>query len=318
MKIEEQIKNKINEAIDILNKFGMPKAQQNERTAYCFLSMLNMTPEKDWIHAESPLIGITPMMTFAREYYKKEYAPNTRETFRRFSTHQLIQAGIAVYNPDQPDRAVNSPNAVYQISPAALQVVQAYKTDSFDTLLSDFKANQSTLTDQYAHEREKSLVPVKIKENYIIQLSPGKHSQLIQNIIEQMAPRFLPNSILIYVGDTEKKWGYYDQELAGNLLFNVQKHGKMPDVILYVEDKQWLVLVEAVTSHGPVDSKRYIELEKLFENVTASKVYISAFPDKKTFIHYAQDIAWETEAWISDNPSHMIHFNGDKFIGPHK
>lgn len=318
MKIEEQIKNKINEAIDILNKFGMPKAQQNERTAYCFLSMLNMTPEKDWIHAESPLIGITPMMTFAREYYKKEYAPNTRETFRRFSTHQLIQAGIAVYNPDQPDRAVNSPNAVYQISPAALQVVQAYKTDSFDTLLSDFKANQSTLTDQYAHEREKSLVPVKIKENYIIQLSPGKHSQLIQNIIEQMAPRFLPNSILIYVGDTEKKWGYYDQELAGNLLFNVQKHGKMPDVILYVEDKQWLVLVEAVTSHGPVDSKRYIELEKLFENVTAGKVYISAFPDKKTFIHYAQDIAWETEAWISDNPSHMIHFNGDRFIGPYR
>ena len=318
MKIEEQIKNKINEAIDILNKFGMPKAQQNERTAYCFLSMLNMTPEKDWIHAESPLIGITPMMTFAREYYKKEYAPNTRETFRRFSTHQLVQAGIAVYNPDQPDRAVNSPNAVYQISPAALQVVQAYKTDSFDTLLSDFKANQSTLTDQYAHEREKSLVPVKIKENHIIQLSPGKHSQLIQNIIEQMAPRFLPNSILIYVGDTEKKWGYYNQELAGNLLFNVQQHGKMPDVILYVEDKQWLVLVEAVTSHGPVDSKRYIELEKLFENVTAGKVYISAFPDKKTFIHYAQDIAWETEAWISDNPSHMIHFNGDRFIGPYR
>jgi len=281
VKIEEQIKNKINEAIDILNKFGMPAAQQNERTAYCLLSMLNMTPEKDWIHAESPLIGITPMMAFAREYYKKEYAPNTRETFRRFSTHQLVQAGIAVYNPDQPDRAVNSPNAVYQISPAALQVVQAYKTDSFDTLLSDFKARQSTLTDQYAHEREKSLVPVKIKENHIIQLSPGKHSQLIQNIIEQMAPRFLPNSILIYVGDTEKKWGYYDQELAGNLLFNVQKHGKMPDVILYVEDKQWLVLVEAVTSHGPVDSKRYIELEKLFENVTAGKVYISAFPDKK-------------------------------------
>ena len=318
MKIEEQIKNKINEAIDILNKFGMPAAQQNERTAYCLLSMLNMTPEKDWIHAESPLIGITPMMAFAREYYKKEYAPTTRETFRRFSTHQLVQAGIAVYNPDQPDRAVNSPNAVYQISPAALQVVQAYKTDSFDTLLSDFKARQSTLTDQYAHEREKSLVPVKIKENHIIQLSPGKHSQLIQNIIEQMAPRFLPNSILIYVGDTEKKWGYYDQELAGNLLFNVQKHGKMPDVILYVEDKQWLVLVEAVTSHGPVDSKRYIELEKLFENVTAGKVYISAFPDKKTFIHYAQDIAWETEAWISDNPSHMIHFNGDRFIGPYR
>ena len=106
--------------------------------------------------------------------------------------------------------------------------------------------------------------------------------------------------------------------LAGNLLFNVQQHGKMPDVILYVENKKWLVLVESVTSHGPVDSKRYIELEELFGNINADKVYISAFPDKKTFTHYAQEIAWETEAWIADNPTHMIHFNGDKFIGPHK
>lgn len=159
------------------------------------------------------------------------------------------------------------------------------------------------------------MVSVKIKEGHHIQISPGKHSELIRDIIEQMAPRFLPNSTLIYVGDTGEKWGYYDQELAGNLLFNVQQHGKMPDVILYVEDKKWLVLVESVTSHGPVDSKRYIELEELFGNINADKVYISAFPDKKTFTHYAQEIAWETEAWIADNPTHMIHFNGISLSG---
>ncbi|MFS2517149.1 MULTISPECIES: BsuBI/PstI family type II restriction endonuclease [Parabacteroides] len=28
------------------------------------------------------------------------------------------------------------------------------------------------------------------------------------------------------------------------------------------------------------------------------------------------DIAWETEVWIAENPGHMIHFNGDRFIGP--
>ncbi|MBP5175036.1 MAG: restriction endonuclease, partial [Treponema sp.] len=202
--------------------------------------------------------------------------------------------------------------------PEALKVIKSYKTTSFDSLLADFIKNQSTLSAQYAHEREMNMVSVKIKEGHCIQISPGKHSELIRDIIEQMAPRFLPNSTLIYIGDTGEKWGYYDQELAGNLLFDVQQHGKMPDVILYVEDKKWLVLVESVTSHGPVDAKRYIELEELFENVTADKVYISAFPDKKTFTHYAQDIAWETEAWIADNPTHMIHFNGDKFIGPHK
>ena len=271
MKIEELIKQKLEEAIELLKKFGMPTEQQNERTAYCLLSLLNVTPVKEWKNAENPLVGITPMMTFAKDYYNKEYAPNTRETFRRFSSHQMVQAGIVLYNPDKPDRPVNSPKAVYQISPAALKVIKAYKTNNFETLLADFLKNQSTLSAQYAHEREMNMVSVKIKENHSIQISPGKHSELIRDIIEQMAPRFLPNSTLIYVGDTGEKWGYYDQELAGNLLFNVQQHGKMPDVILYVEDKKWLVLVESVTSHGPVDSKRYIELEELFSNVTDLK-----------------------------------------------
>lgn len=318
MSIEELINKKLEETIEILKKFGMPSEQQNERTAYCLLSLLNVTPEKAWKNAENPLVGITPMMTFAKEYYNKIYAPNSRETFRRFSTHQLVQAGIVLYNPDKPNRPVNSPKAVYQISPAALKVIKTFGTSDFEPLLSDFIQNQSTLAAQYAHEREMNMVSVKIKKNHMIQISPGKHSELIRDIIEQLAPRFLPNSTLIYVGDTGEKWGYYDQELAGNLLFNVQEHGKMPDVILYVEDKKWLVLIEAVTSHGPVDSKRYIELEELFSNVSADKVYISAFPDKKTFTHYVQDIAWETEAWIADNPTHMIHFNGDKFLGPYK
>ena len=138
MKIEELIKQKLEEAIELLKKIGMPTEQQNERTAYCLLSLLNVTPEKEWKNAENPLVGITPMMTFAKDYYNKEYAPNTREIFRRFSTHQMVQAGIVLYNPDKPDRPVNSPKAVYQISPAALKVIKAYKTNNFETLLADF------------------------------------------------------------------------------------------------------------------------------------------------------------------------------------
>ena len=67
MKIDEQIKQKLEEAIDILKKFGMPSAQQNERTAYCLLSLLNVTPEKEWKNAENPLVGITPMMLQIQE-----------------------------------------------------------------------------------------------------------------------------------------------------------------------------------------------------------------------------------------------------------
>lgn len=124
--VKQLISEKVSQAIDILTKFGMPNAQLNDRTAYCLLAIVNITPEKEWQNAEKPLIGITPMMDFTKINYRKEYAPNSRETFRRFSTHQLVQAGIVLYNPDDPSRPVNSPKAVYQISPAAFDVITKY------------------------------------------------------------------------------------------------------------------------------------------------------------------------------------------------
>lgn len=318
MRTDNQVEKRIVEAIDILRQFGLPCAQINERTAYCLLALLNITPDKAWGEAGSPLVGITPMMDFAREYYGKDYAPNTRETFRRFSMHQMVQAGIALYNPDMPDRPTNSPKAVYQISPAALDVIKAYGSRDWTGKLSAFKSMASTLTVQYAKERLMDMVKVNIRKDLQVSLSPGKHNELIRAIIEDMAPRFIPGSTLVYIGDTGEKWGFFDDALSARLGFNVEAHGKMPDVILWQEEKNWLVLVESVTSHGPVDSKRYIELSELFSSVHADKVFISAFPDKRTFARFASDVAWETEVWVSDNPTHMVHFNGDKFIGPYK
>ena len=318
MRTDNQTEKRIVEAIDILGQFGLPRAQINERTAYCLLALLNITPDKAWGEAGSPLVGITPMMDFAREYYGKDYAPNTRETFRRFSMHQMVQAGIALYNPDMPDRPTNSPKVVYQISPAALDVIKAYGSRDWTGKLAAFKSMASTLTAQYAKERLMDMVKVKIRKDLQVSLSPGKHNELIRAIIEDMAPRFIPGSTLVYIGDTGEKWGFFDDVLSARLGFSVEVHGKMPDVILWQEEKNWLVLVESVTSHGPVDPKRYIELSELFLSVHADKVFISAFPDKRTFARFASDVAWETEVWVSDNPTHMVHFNGDKFIGPYK
>ena len=289
----------------------------NERTAYCLLALLNLTEEKQWAKVTDPLVGITPMMDFARNNYGADYAPNTRETFRRFSMHQMVQAGIALYNPDMPDRPTNSPKAVYQISPAALQLVKAYKTRAWSRKLAVFKKNVSTLVEQYAQERQMDMVQVRVRDGQAVSLSPGKHNGLIRLIIEDMAPRFMPGVTLVYIGDTGDKWGFFDKELAAQLGLNVEEHGKMPDVVLWYEAKNWLVLVESVTSHGPVDSKRHIELKALFASASADIVYISAFPDKRTFARFASDVAWETEVWVADNPTHMVHFNGSRFLGPY-
>jgi type II restriction enzyme len=306
--------NKIEEALQILTDLGVPKGQQNDRTALCLLALLNMKPKTKWADAQNPLGGISPMSDFARAPDQKEYAPNTRETFRRFSMHQLVEAGIALYNPDKPDRPVNSPHAVYQISASALFIIRLYGTADYRLSLEKFRAEIGSLALRYQQEREMLMIPVSLNADQEIALSPGEHSQLIKEIIEQFAPRFIPAASLLYVGDTGNKWGYFDKETFGKIGLQANEHGKMPDVIFYHASRKWLVLVESVTSHGPVDSKRQIELQKLFPT-DLTVIYVSAFPNKQTFTRFAQEIAWETDVWISDNPSHMIHFNGDKFLG---
>lgn len=307
----------IEAAQQIIASLGLPRAQQNERSALCLLALLNLTPGKAWADAENPLVGITPIMNWVREHYGKVYAPNTRETFRRQSMHQFCAAGVALYNPDKPDRPVNSPKAVYQIEPAALSMLRTFGSPAWHDSLATYLAERETLVTRYAKEREQNRIPVEIAAGQQITLSPGEHSELIRAIIEDFAPRFAPGSVLVYAGDTGEKWSYFDAPLLAGLGVDVDSHGKMPDVVLHFTAKNWLLLVESVTSHGPVDGKRHAELARLFAGSTAGLVYVTAFPNRSIMGRYLGEIAWETEVWVADAPSHLIHFNGVRFLGPY-
>ena len=307
----------IEEALAIIKALGLPRAQQNERSAVSLLALLNLTPKKTWAEAEAPLVGITPVMDWAHEHYEKKYAPNTRETFRRQTMHQFIAAGLALYNPDKPDRSVNSPKAVYQIEPATLALIRCFGTKKWTRKLAAYLAKHQTLIAQYAKERKHNLIPVVIAPGKTIALSPGEHSELIRAIIEDFAPRFAPGSVLVYAGDTGEKWGYFDKALLTKLGVEVDAHGKMPDVVLHYTDKNWLLLVESVTSHGPVDGKRHAELAELFAGSKSGLVYVTAFPNRAIMSRYLCEIAWETEVWVADASSHLIHFNGERFLGPY-
>ena len=274
-------------AQQIIVSLGLPRAQQNERSALCLLALLNLSPDKAWVEAEAPLIGITPIMDWVREHYAKDYAPNTRETVRRQTMHQFVNAGIAVYNPDDPDRPVNSPKAVYQIEPTTLALLRSYRSAGWSANLTDYLAERETLVSRYAKERKQIRIPVQISRRMSITLSSGEHSELLKAVIEDFAPRFAPGSTLIYVGDTGTKWAYFDKALLAEVGVNVDSHGKMPDVVLHYGKNKWLLLVEAVTSHGPVDGKRHAELTKLFSGARTGLVYVTAFPKSTSKRHGA-------------------------------
>lgn len=304
-------------ARQILKALGLPKQQQNKRSALCLLALLNLHPGRPWSEAECPLMGITPIMNWIRENYGQEYAPNTRETIRRQTLHQFRDAGIVLYNPDQPDRPVNSPKAVYQIEPNLLRLLQTFDTPEWDQNLKRYLGDRETLISRYNKDRQQHQIPVEVASGETITLSSGDHSQLIRAIIEEFAPRFAPGSILIYVGDTGNKWRYFNQALLSQLGVTIDIHGKMPDVVLHYRQKNWLLLVESVTSHGPVDGKRHDELAELFSRSTAGLVYVTAFPNRGVMSRYLGEIAWETEVWVADSPSHLIHFDGERFLGPY-
>lgn len=308
---------KIQEAQLILKELGLPEAQQNEISAFTLLALCGIKEKDKWTKASRESLGVSKgIMSFISINYQKEYAPNTRETVRRQVLHQFVQAGIVDYNPDIPDLPVNSPRAHYAISELALETIKAYRTRKWKEAVKNFKAQIGGLKGKYSKERGMSRVPLKLANGEVLLLSPGKHNEVQAAIVEEFASRFAQGSILLYVGDTENKNLYIQKDKLKQIGIPITEHSKLPDVVIYDDAKNWLYLIEAVTSHGPMSPKRVFELEDFLKNCSAGKIFVSAFPDFTEFKKHTNDIAWDTEVWIMDFPEHMIHFNGDRFLGP--
>jgi len=307
---------KIEQAQEILEEIGLPSAQQNEISALTLLALAQLSERSAWKDATNSMLRVHDMLIEIKQRYGREYAENSRETIRRRVLHQFEQAGIVIRNADDPTRPTNSGLTNYMLTDLALAVVHAYGSSKWKAKVKDFASQQGRLLDVYQKAREQTKIPLQVGEGKIYKLSPGKHNNLEVAIVEEFGPRFAPGAKLIYFGDTAKKTLILDEVVFRKLNIPVSEHGKFPDVILYDSKKKWLFLIEAVTSHGPVSPKRHVELEKLFEKCKVAKIYVTAFLDFATYKKYANDIAWETEVWIAKMPSHMIHLNGDKFMGP--
>jgi adenine-specific DNA-methyltransferase len=264
------------------------------------------------------MLGITEMMDLFRDRFDKRYAPNTRETVRRFTVHQFVQMGLVVANPDDPRRPVNSPDNRYQVAPTLLKLAQTYGSPAWDESLVGFLRTAEALRRLQPRERDMVLIPVRLPDGKELSLTAGGQNELIKRIVEEFCPRFTPGGIVVYVGDTGNKQRHIELPYLGRLGIKIDEHGKMPDVVVHLPEKNWLVLIEAVTSHGPIGLKRHNELKDLFRSARAGFVFVTAFLTRRAMTKYLGEIAWETEVWIAEAPSHIIHFNGERFLGPYE
>lgn len=309
---------KLEEAKAALKAIGMPVQQQNDRSAYTLLSLLRLKEYDDWSAATNESMRIVEIMDFMRTYYDKNYKPNSRETIRKETIHQFCEGAIAERNTDDNERATNSPKYGYRITGEALDLFKTYNSENWSEKTESFIFEKGTLYGKYQQVREMAFIPVKINDEEI-QFSPGKHNELQKSIIEDFAPRFAPNSVVLYVGDTLKKDLVKNKVKLKALGVKITDHDKLPDVVLYREDKNWIYFIESVTSVGPVSVKRRSEIKEMLTDCHCGTIYITAFLDmssKNGFKKFIDEIAWETEIWVADQPDHMIHLNGDRFLGP--
>ncbi|MGH2517801.1 MAG: BsuBI/PstI family type II restriction endonuclease, partial [Ktedonobacterales bacterium] len=289
-----QAKQHIGEALTILKALEFPRQQQNERSALTLLAILDLKPDTPWSEASNPLRGITQMMKFFAEHYGKTYEPNTRETVRRQTVHQFLDAVLVRINPDDPSRPTNSGQTVYQIDPDTLELVRSFGTFEWDTRLQTYLASAATLKERYAQERRMARIQLELGPDKTITLSPGGQNILVKQVVEEFAPRFTPGGVPVYVGDTDEKFAYFDVAGLAALGVKIESHGKIPDIIIYHQKENWLVLIEAVTSHGPIDPKRRNDLKGLFATSTAPLVFVTAFLTRAAMREHLTAISWES------------------------
>lgn len=298
---------------ELLTFMGMPRAQQSDICALTILSMAGIKPNSSWAKASSNWVRIHDIIAFANTHYRTTYAENSRETFRKQALHPFRIAAILEDN----GMATNSPNYRYRLTKEFLIVVRSIDKQSFadNVSLQKFIRKHKKLIEIYGSKKKMQKMPVQI-DGVNFELSPGKHNLLQKAIIEDFAPRFAPGAQCLYLGDTADKVLFKNDELLSELGFDITPYTKMPDVVLYRTDNNWIYFIEAVTSVGPMSPERIHELQQLTHNVQSSKIFITAFPDFNIYKRFSQKLAWETEVWLADSPDHMIHLNGDRFIGP--
>ena len=314
----------INEAVHLLSALGLPlkggTGRRLERTALAFLALLDLSASGQWMAAKdlkTPRKLLTrEIIRYWREHFGEEVADSSYDDIRRKDLLHLSMAGIVA--TDDPTKDQNDGTRRYGLNPEFSEIVRTFGSTGWDNAVQEFVAKHGTLSQRLNRPRDLPTTKLVLPSGQELLFLGGPHNQLQKAIIERFLPRFGNGAEVLYVGDTANKYAFINRErLVGLRFFDIEE-SKLPDVLAYSESKNWIFLIEAVYSSGPISSERRLVLAQLLAECVAQPVYVTAFLDKATFRKFSRDIAWETEVWIASDNDHLIHFDGEKFLEPYQ
>jgi type II restriction enzyme len=308
----------INEALDILDSVGIPVENKTERAlermAMCFLAVAGIT--KEWESAqENTNLKSRDIINFVNEHFEEKISSGSYDDIRRKDLKLLVLADLIINSGVNKGSATNDPTRGYALQPDFKNLIAKYGTKDWENSLAVFSRKRPPLSEILGRKRNLEKIPIKLPSSKLLELSLGEHNVLQKAIIEEFLSRFGSDCEVFYIGDTSNKMLHIEEVELKALNFFELSHDELPDIIAYSRKNNWLYLIEAVHSSGPMSETRVLELKQMLKNCKAELIFVTAFLAKAEFRKWIMDIAWETEVWIADNPDHLVHFNGHKFLG---
>lgn len=320
------MKQMITDALEILQELGVPLTgltlRRKEKMAKAFLSVAGLQPNMSWSESkdndDAHQLMSRQIITHMNTHWGESISSGSYDDIRRKDLVLPVAALIVLNSAKNPNANTNDGTRGFAINPFAAKAIRQYGTAGWTQAVVNFHQGRPTLATELSRNRSLARVSVRINSDKELTFSPGGHNELQKAIIESFLPIYGHGADVLYVGDTAQKSLFLDVDGLKNIEFFELAHDKLPDVVAYSPEKNWLYLIEAVTTANPISEMRRRVLMQAASACTADLIFVTAFPDRDTYRKFSTDIAWETEVWIADAPEHMIHLNGDKFLGPRK
>lgn len=306
---DEDARLELDEARMLLQQLGLDRKLVTEQSAICVLALADGVEREGLLPGKKRLrdgARIHDIMAFARQECGKEVAENTRESYRKLSLRPLCDEGLVIRH----QLSTNDPKTFYRLHPEMLRLLTCTAPLERRWLACEM-AGRLSQGEIWKQQRQRAEIPVEVGLPQPFFLSPGVHSQLTAEVVQVYAPGFLQAPQVVYLGDTRRKDGYQNRDLMRELNLPLQVTASLPDVILLSEVERCLTVVEVVASSGPISEARMGQLAQLIQQSQALGYrprYVTAFPSRRVFRRFVEEMAWGTQVWIAEEAEQVIQF----------
>lgn len=319
--------NKMNEMAEILKALELPKNLTNVRGILTLLATAQIEEKSKWRSAQESYMRTHDMIHFINMHYpnkggtdlkKGDYKENTRESIRKGAVAPFCEIAILESNGE----VTNSGNTGYRLTKEFAKLLKSYGTEEWHDNLEYYKSSHISYAQKYNQDKDldKGLGATFNGVEYRFSVAP--HNRLQIAVLNDFVPYFVSGAKLLYIGDTKNRIIVKDDEMLKKLNVHVLDNAKLPDIILYDENEKhkWLLFIEAYTSSGEITIERKKKILEYCQDCPKDVeiIFVTAFMNMKKCKEKFLSIAWDTEIWVAEEPKHMIHKNGDRFIAGHE